>query len=68
MDLQAIHDLAVEAAREAGAAIRAFYKDSYTIRDKGEDPLRTRIWQPMPFWKTAFGALFLRLAGFQKNR
>ena len=37
MDLQAIHDLAVEAAQEAGAAIRGFYKDSYTVRDKGED-------------------------------
>jgi myo-inositol-1(or 4)-monophosphatase len=37
MDLQAIHDLAVLAAQEAGAAIRGFYKDSYTIRDKGED-------------------------------
>ena len=37
MDLQAIHDLAVEAAREAGAAVREFYKDAYTIRDKGED-------------------------------
>ena len=37
MDLQAIHDQAVEAALEAGAAIRGFYKDEYTIRDKGED-------------------------------
>jgi myo-inositol-1(or 4)-monophosphatase len=37
MELQAIHDLAVEAALEAGAAIRVFYKDAYTIRDKGED-------------------------------
>ena len=37
MELQAIHDLAVEAAKEAGEAIRSFYQDEYTIRDKGED-------------------------------
>ena len=37
MDFQAIHDLAVEAAREAGAAVRGFYQDAYTIKDKGED-------------------------------
>lgn len=37
MELRAIHDLAVEAAKEAGAAIRSFYQDEYTIRDKGED-------------------------------
>jgi len=37
MDFQAIHDLAVEAAKEAGAAVRGFYQDSYTIQDKGED-------------------------------
>jgi myo-inositol-1(or 4)-monophosphatase len=29
--------LAREAAIEAGAAIRGFYKDEYTVRDKGED-------------------------------
>jgi myo-inositol-1(or 4)-monophosphatase len=34
---QALRDAAVEAAREAGAAIRAFYRDSYTVRDKGVD-------------------------------
>lgn len=28
---------AVDAAREAGAAIRGYYKDSYTVKDKGED-------------------------------
>lgn len=37
MELKAVHDLAVEAAKEAGAAIRGFYQDEYTIRDKGED-------------------------------
>jgi len=37
MDFQAIHDLAVEAAKEAGAAVRGFYQDAYTIQDKGED-------------------------------
>lgn len=37
MELQTIHDLAVEAAKEAGEAIRSFYQDEYTIRDKGED-------------------------------
>ena len=34
---QALRDAAVEAAREAGAAIRGFYKDSYTVREKGVD-------------------------------
>ncbi len=28
---------AVAAAHEAGAAIRAYYKDSYTVKEKGED-------------------------------
>jgi myo-inositol-1(or 4)-monophosphatase len=28
---------AVDAAREAGAAIRGFYQDSYTFQDKGQD-------------------------------
>jgi len=28
---------AIEAAREAGAAIRGYYKDSYTVKDKGQD-------------------------------
>ncbi|MCB9730982.1 MAG: 3'(2'),5'-bisphosphate nucleotidase CysQ [Deltaproteobacteria bacterium] len=37
MDLQAVHDLAVAAAREAGAAIKGYYQDSYTVTDKGED-------------------------------
>ena len=37
MELQTIHDLAVNAAKEAGEAIRSFYQDEYTIRDKGED-------------------------------
>jgi myo-inositol-1(or 4)-monophosphatase len=27
----------VEAVREAGAAVRGFYKDSYTVKEKGED-------------------------------
>ncbi|HJN74405.1 MAG TPA: 3'(2'),5'-bisphosphate nucleotidase CysQ [Myxococcota bacterium] len=40
MDLQAVHDLAVSAAREAGAAIRGYYKDSYTVKMKSaENPL-----------------------------
>ena len=30
-------DVAREAALEAGAAIRGFYQDEYTVRDKGED-------------------------------
>lgn len=30
-------DLATAAAREAGAAVRGYYKDEYTVRDKGED-------------------------------
>lgn len=37
MDLRLIHDRAVEASLEAGRAIAAFYKDSYTVKDKGED-------------------------------
>lgn len=37
MNLQTIHDAAVAASLEAGAAIAAFYKDSYTVKDKGED-------------------------------
>jgi hypothetical protein len=32
MDMRAIHDLAVEAAREAGAAIAGFYEDEYTVQ------------------------------------
>lgn len=40
MDLQAVHDLAVEAAREAGAAIRELYKDKNILKMKGaENPL-----------------------------
>ena len=30
-------EVAVAAAREAGAAIRGYFKDEYTVRDKGED-------------------------------
>jgi len=30
-------DVAVAAAREAGAAIRGYYKDAYTVKEKGED-------------------------------
>lgn len=30
-------DAAISAAREAGAAIRGYYKDSYTVKEKGED-------------------------------
>lgn len=30
-------DVAIDAAREAGAAIRGFYKDAHIIKDKGED-------------------------------
>lgn len=30
-------EIAVEAALAAGAAIRGFYKDAYTVKDKGED-------------------------------
>ena len=30
-------DVAREAALEAGTAIRGFYQDEYTVRDKGED-------------------------------
>ncbi|MBK9649369.1 MAG: 3'(2'),5'-bisphosphate nucleotidase CysQ [Deltaproteobacteria bacterium] len=37
MNLQTIHDAAVAASLEAGAAIAGFYKDSYTVKDKGED-------------------------------
>lgn len=29
--------IAIEAAREAGGAIRGYYKDSYTVKDKGQD-------------------------------
>jgi myo-inositol-1(or 4)-monophosphatase len=32
-----LRDAAVEAAREAGAAVRRYYKDSYTVREKGVD-------------------------------
>ena len=41
MDLNAAHDLAVAAAKEAGAAIAGFYQSSYTLTDKGggENPL-----------------------------
>src|SRR5687767_3268203 len=28
---------AVDAAREAGAAVRRYYKDAYTVKEKGED-------------------------------
>ena len=35
--LERARDVAREAALEAGAAIRNFYKDEYTVRDKGED-------------------------------
>jgi myo-inositol-1(or 4)-monophosphatase len=35
--MQQLLRVGVEAAREAGAAIRGYYKDAYTIRDKGED-------------------------------
>ncbi len=37
MDMRAIHDLAVEAAREAGAAIAGFYEDEYTVQYKSKD-------------------------------
>ena len=37
MDMRAIHDLAVEAAREAGAAIAGFYEDEYTVHYKSKD-------------------------------
>lgn len=37
MDLNAIHEAAVAAAKEAGAAIAGFYEDEYTVRDKGQD-------------------------------
>ena len=30
-------EVATEAVLEAGAAVRGFYKDEYTVRDKGED-------------------------------
>ena len=29
--------IAVDAAREAGAAVRGYYKDSYTVKEKGQD-------------------------------
>ena len=35
--LERARDVAREAALEAGAAIRGFYNDEYTVRDKGED-------------------------------
>ncbi len=35
--LATLLDTVVLAAREAGAAIRGFYKDAYTVKDKGED-------------------------------
>jgi myo-inositol-1(or 4)-monophosphatase len=35
--LAAALDAAIAAAREAGAAVRGYYKDEYTVRDKGED-------------------------------
>lgn len=35
--MQSVLENAVAAAREAGAAIRGFYKDQYTVKDKGED-------------------------------
>lgn len=35
--MQELLQIAVDAAREAGAAIRGFYKDHYTVKDKGED-------------------------------
>ena len=35
--LQEALNVAVEATREAGAAIRGYFKNEYTIRDKGED-------------------------------
>ena len=31
------HQVAVEAAREAGRAVRRYYQDEYTVTDKGED-------------------------------
>lgn len=37
MDLRALHDLSVSAAREAGAAIRSLYQDAVILRDKGDD-------------------------------
>jgi len=37
MELQSVHDLAVKASLEAGAAIRGFFNDEYTVKDKGED-------------------------------
>lgn len=30
-------EVTIEAVREAGAAIRGYFKDEYTVRDKGED-------------------------------
>ena len=43
--LERARDVAREAALEAGAAIRSFYKDEYTVRDKGEDnPSPTPTW------------------------
>jgi myo-inositol-1(or 4)-monophosphatase len=29
--------IAIDAAREAGAAVRGYYKDAYTVKEKGED-------------------------------
>ena len=29
--------VAIDAARQAGAAVRGFYKDSYTVKEKGAD-------------------------------
>ena len=37
MELQSVHDLAVKATLEAGAAIRGFFNDEYTVKYKGED-------------------------------
>jgi myo-inositol-1(or 4)-monophosphatase len=41
MDLKAAHDLAVSAAKEAGAAIAGFYESEYSLKDKGggDNPL-----------------------------
>ncbi len=30
-------EIAIDAAREAGAAIRGYYQDAYTVKDKGQD-------------------------------
>ena len=35
--MQDLLQIGIDAAREAGAAIRGYYKDQYTVRDKGED-------------------------------